>query len=191
VPAGGKKTVLLPAKVVYLELLKVLRDIRPGAVIPYAAEMGMSVEAPAVGRLRLPLRKEGQLPVPTVPEVAVKEIKWHKLALEEAGGTVKVRFVNRNQFPMDLAKFDYRLSLGGTEVAVSSVARPAAFAADGGAAEIDIPITLSPRNLGLAFFRMLTGEGASYGLRGNLEVTTPFGPANLAFDQGGSTVFRK
>ena len=40
IPAGQSKTVTLPAKVVYLELLKVLQAVRPGAIIPYHAALG-------------------------------------------------------------------------------------------------------------------------------------------------------
>jgi len=191
VPAGGRKTVPLPAKVTYLELLKALKDVRPGAVVPYAAEVGLSVDAPALGPLRLPLKKEGQLPVPAAPEVQVAEVKWDSLSLERAGGRVKLNIVNRNQFDVDLSRLAYALSLGGVEVANSSIAQPVSFQAGGGAGAVEIPLSLSPKGLGLAAFKMLTGKGSGYKLSGSADLQTPFGPMSLPVGGTGQTTFRR
>ncbi len=191
VPAKGAKTLALPARVNYLELFKAVKGVRPGDVIPYAAELGLSVKPPAVGALRLPMKKEGKLPVPTVPDVDVKDIKWQGLSLDQAGGVLRLGVVNRNKFPVDLAKINYGLSLGGVEVATSSLAKPVAFGADGGAGELEVPLSFSPQKLGLSAYRMLTGGGAGYKLNGSMDLGTPFGPMSLPFDKIGNTVFRR
>jgi len=191
VPARGKKTVSLPAKVTYLKLLEALKDVRPGSVVPYKADLGLSVDAPAAGRLRLPLKKEGQLPVPAAPEVSVAEIKWDEVTLDKAGGHVRLNMVNRNQFPVELARLAYALSLGDVEVARSGIAQGVAFEAEGGAGTVEIPISLSPKDLGLAFFRMLAGAGSGYKLGGTAELKTPFGPMSLPIEKIGQTVFRR
>ena len=191
VPAKDKKTVSLPAKVPFMELLSALKGVRPGAVVPYEAELGLSLDAPALGVLRLPLKKEGKLPVPAAPEVQVSEIKWDKMTLEEAGGHVKLHLVNRNQFPVELSKLTYALSLGEVEVANSSLAKALAFEADGGGGAVELPISFSPRKLGLAVFSMLAGQGSGYGLTGTLDVQTPFGPMSLPMDKVGETIFRR
>ena len=74
VPAKSKKTVSLPANINYLDMLKALKGIRPGSKIPYKADLGLSVDAPALGLMRLPLKKEGEIVLPTVSDVNVKDI---------------------------------------------------------------------------------------------------------------------
>jgi len=74
VPAKSKKTVSLPANINYLDMLKALKGIRPGSKIPYKADLGLSVDAPALGLMRLPLKKEGEIMLPTVSDVEVKDI---------------------------------------------------------------------------------------------------------------------
>jgi len=74
VPATSKKTVSLPANINYLNMLKALKGIRPGSKIPYKADLGLSVDAPALGLMRLPLKKEGEIVLPTVSDVDVKDI---------------------------------------------------------------------------------------------------------------------
>jgi len=191
VPARGSRTVSVPAKVTYLGLLKALKDVRPGAVVPYNAELGLSVDAPAVGALRLPLKKEGKLPVPTAPGVKVTEIKWDQVTLDNVGGRVKLELTNHNQFPVALSKLAYALSLGDVEVANSAIAKPVSFDAGGGAGAVEIPLSFSPKKLGLGFFRMLTGGGSGYKLGGTADMTTPFGPMSLPVSSVGNTVFRR
>ena len=74
VPAKSKKTVSLPAKINYLDMLKALKGIRPGSKIPYEADLGLSVDAPALGLIRLPLKKQGQVDLPTVSDTNIKNI---------------------------------------------------------------------------------------------------------------------
>ena len=76
VPAKSKKTVSLPANINYLDMLKALKGIRPGSKIPYKADLGLSVDAPALGLMRLPLKKEGEIVLPTASDVDVKNI-WN------------------------------------------------------------------------------------------------------------------
>jgi LEA14-like dessication related protein len=191
VPATSSKTVSVPARVVYLELLKVLKGVRPGSVVPYAAEIGFSVDVPSAGPLRLPLKKEGQLPIPTAPDVEVRSVDWSKVTLDEAGGRVVLGIVNRNQFPVDLSKLSYALSLGGVEVANASLAKAVSLAASDGAGTLEIPISFSPKQAGLAVLAMLTGKGSGYSLSGVVDVGTPFGPMSLPVKKIGETIFRR
>jgi LEA14-like dessication related protein len=77
IPANGKKVVSLPAKIKYLDLVKAFKDFRPGSAIPYKADVGLSFDAPSLGKMRLPISKEGQLSVPTIPNI--QNFDWQKL----------------------------------------------------------------------------------------------------------------
>ena len=74
-PAGGQRTVALPLTIDYLQVLKVLGNVRPGATIPYAAELDLRVETPRLGPIVLPLSRSGQLTLPTISDVIPGNIK--------------------------------------------------------------------------------------------------------------------
>ena len=74
IPAKSKKVVSLPANIKYLDMLKALKGVRPGSKIPYKADLGLSVDAPTLGLIRVPLKKEGEIVLPTVSDVDVKDI---------------------------------------------------------------------------------------------------------------------
>lgn len=68
IPAKSKQVIALPTTINYLDVFKVLKDVRPGSVIPYKADVGLSVDPPALDPIRLPLKKEGEIQLPTVED---------------------------------------------------------------------------------------------------------------------------
>lgn len=70
IPAGGKKLISLPVKIGYLDVVKAFKGVGPGSKIPYKADVGLSVNAPALGVIRLPLNKTGEINVPAIPRVS-------------------------------------------------------------------------------------------------------------------------
>lgn len=73
IPAKSSQAVTLPVNFKYLDLLGALtslKDVRPGSQIPYTAKVGLSVDAPGVGTMRLPLTKAGTLNIPTIEDAA-------------------------------------------------------------------------------------------------------------------------
>ncbi|MFP4052953.1 MAG: LEA type 2 family protein [Phycisphaerae bacterium] len=183
VPAGSTKTVFLPARVTYRRLLSAVSGIRPGELMPYEATMGLSVDAPVLGNMRLPLRRSGKVPVPAAPGVKIADVTWQELSLSRAAGVIALDLTNRNRFPVDLSALQYALSVGGTQVADSRVNKPVSFAA-GETARVEIPVAFSTTKLGLGALQMLRGE-STYGLDGTAEFGTSYGPMNLPLSWSG------
>jgi LEA14-like dessication related protein len=183
VPAGSSRQVTLPATITYARLVHALSGVRPGAVIPYTANLGLSVDAPVLGRVRIPLRKEGELPVPAVPEVKIANVEWDRLGLNEARGRVTLEVANTNGFSLDLSKMTYAVSVNSTQVAGSAVEKPVSIAADGGEGTIEIPVSFSPVNLGLGLFQALTSGEATFAVTGDMSVETPYGPLTMPVEE--------
>lgn len=66
---GVQRTVSLPVRIDYLEAIKNLANVGPGATIPYEAQLDVTVETPRLGTLTLPVSRAGQLALPAVPSV--------------------------------------------------------------------------------------------------------------------------
>ena len=74
VPAAGSRTVSLPARIDYVQMLKALSNIRPGARIPYVAALNLIVNTPQLGSLTLPLARSGELALPELPGVDLNSL---------------------------------------------------------------------------------------------------------------------
>jgi LEA14-like dessication related protein len=193
VPARGTKRISLPMTARFADLLRVAEGVKPGQVVPYTASFTFSAEAPAVaggGKISLPVSYQGQLPIPTTPDVSLESIAWQALTISDARATMALRVVNRNAFAVDLTKLSYALSLGGNEVAQGGLGKGAKFA-PGGEQTLEIPLSFSPKRLGLAGLQMLGGSGADYGVSGMMSFDTPFGPLDLPYQKRGATAFRR
>ena len=184
VPARGVKTISLPAKITYSQILLALANVKPGSVLPYTASLGVAIRAPVIGKFRLPASKEGKLPIPAAPGIELQRVKWDKLTLDHAGGTFTLRLTNRNQFPVELDAMAYTLTLGKMDVAQSSIARPLSLAAGGGTGDLEIPLSFSPRKFGLAALAMLVGD-AKYSLAGSVRFKTPYGTMGIPLNKSG------
>ena len=191
IPAGQSKTVSVPVEIGFMEALRALDQIRPGSIVPYKAEMAVSVNAPGDQTIRLPLTREGSLPIPSIPSLSLKELRWSELSLDEAKGTLRLHLVNQNEFPVDLSGMFYRLALADKEVASAKVQQSAKFAEKGGEGDLEIPVSFSPKKLGLAVFQMLMGAEAGYSLDGTMDMQTPYGPIPMPFTSVGKMPFRK
>ncbi len=65
IPAGESKVLTLPVQVHFLELFQTVKGVRGKSEIPYTAALGLSVKPPAINKLRLPLKKDGVLKLPS------------------------------------------------------------------------------------------------------------------------------
>ena len=190
IPAKGRKTVTLPVRVGFAQTLKTLQGVRPGAVIPYRAQLSLKGNAPGIGAVSLPVSKSGELPIPTVPEVELVGIQWDELSLQRASAVATLRLKNTNDFAVDLSRLGYDLSLGGRSVADASVSQPPSLK-PGQGGTLTLPLSIRPIDAGVAFFNLLRGSDAAYQIRGTMEATTPFGPLSLPFDRSGDVPFRR
>jgi LEA14-like dessication related protein len=77
IPAESSQKVALPITLNYIDLVKAFKDVRPGSVVPYEAVVGLSLDAPVLGRIRLPIDRSGELTVPSIPKAS--DVDWKKL----------------------------------------------------------------------------------------------------------------
>ena len=190
VPARGTSVIQLPARITFASLVRTLKDVRPGSVVPYKADMTVGIDAPGAGRLTLPLSKSGELPVPAAPEVELYSFEIAKLGMDETKATAKVQVKNTNSFALNLSKISIELALGAHKVANTSLAKSEKIA-PGQSVTVDVPLSFSPRSFGLAVMNLLRGNKAAYSLIGSLEAGTPYGPLLFPFNRNGNTTIAK
>lgn len=184
VPARGRKTVTLPTRVAFNDLLAALSGVRPGQVVPYDAGLTLSVDAPGVGPIELPLRQSGELPVPAPPAVSLASLDWDELSLTNARAVMRLDVTNTNEFPLDLGSMDTALKLAGRDIGSTSI-REALRLGAGETGTLEVPLSFSPISFGAGLLAILQGANADYALDGSVKGSTPFGPIELPFARSG------
>jgi LEA14-like dessication related protein len=64
IPANGEGMVHVPVRVPFLEIYEVVSGLELGATIPYDAELGLRVQTPILGTVRLPMNAQGEIRLP-------------------------------------------------------------------------------------------------------------------------------
>jgi len=190
VQAHGTSLIQVPARITFASLLKTLKGVKPGSVVPYKADLTLGVDAPVVGLLTLPLSKTGELPVPAAPEVELSSFEIAKLNLDETKATAKLQVKNTNSFALSLSKLSIELALGANKIVDTSLAQSAKIA-PGQTVAVDVPLSFSPRSFGVTVINLLRGNKSAYSLVGSLEAGTPYGPLVLPFNRNGNTTITK
>lgn len=188
IAASSSSIVPLTLRIPFQDLLVTLSDARPGSVVDWTAALELSVDAPLIGAITLPLERTGKLPIPAVPEVSLESVRWDSLTLGEARATLELSVLNTNSFLIDLEDLSFAISLGGTRVAEAR-ATPFDSLAGNETGTLRIPISFSPLSLGTAALALFKGNSASYALDGMLSVGTPFGPFCTPFNRSGNVSF--
>lgn len=188
IPATGRSVLNIPARIGFSEALSLISGIAPGNVVPYDADIGINVDAPALGNLRVPLSKSGEFPIPTVPEVQVNNIDWD-VGLTGAAAVLDLGIKNTNDFPVDLSKLAYDLKLAGNPVIRSGASQAVSFS-PGANESMQLNFNVSPMDVGRAVFGLFSGSGADYQMGGTMDLNTPFGPISLPYSSNGQTSFK-
>jgi LEA14-like dessication related protein len=147
--------------------------------------MGLSFDVHGTGPIRLPLRTNGELPVPNVPSIQISSLDWDQLSLSTVSGTLLLDVGNTNEFPFSLKSLDYDLSLASSRVA-SGENRDGLELAVGQRGTLAIPLSFSPSSAGLALLNVLRKDEADYSILGTVAIETPFGPMALPFEREGT-----
>lgn len=187
IPARRTGRVRVPADVGFSEMLALLENVRPGAMVPYRADLGLNLNIPGGSLVTIPLAHEGAIPIPAPPTVSIRSLRWDELTLQRAAGVLEVGLSNPNAFEAVVRTMDYALVLAGTPVAEARLVRPVALAADGGSGTLEIPISFSTTSLGVTVFQALARGEIAYALTGQADVETPFGSVRLPFSGVGRT----
>ncbi len=191
VEAKGKRVVSLPVDVSYAQVVNAGAGVKPGAVIPYAADLVMSLDVPASipggGKLEFPMHKEGKLAVPIPPKVELTNVKWSGLSMNKAEAMLSLKVTNPNLFGIDVSKLETGVSLAGTRVGKAGVQNGMSLGEGGGAKTVELPISFSPMEFGVAFFRTISSASLNYELDYTMAGTTPGGPLMLSNKASGTT----
>lgn len=185
IPAKGKQVIQLPVTVPFAPVMAAMKGVKPGAVLPYTANFRLGVDAPAIGRIDVPLSKSGELPIPAVPEVELATFEVGKLGLDKTSGTAKLRIRNTNQFELNVKRLGMGFALGGAEVGSSRLS-DAATLQPGQSATLSVPLSFSPRAVGASLFNLLRGKQIAYKLEGTIEANTRFGPVSIPYSKIGN-----
>jgi LEA14-like dessication related protein len=189
--AHGEETVKIPISLVFDDIKTTYKDIQPGTIIPYLVRVVLLVDVPVIGRIKIPLQKSGEIPVPHKPDVDVEKIKFHRFSFEETTATLHLKLENKNDFDLGLNMLQYEMWLGDDSIVSAELTQSAKIEKQGVTTML-VPFSFRPKDFGSAVWDMIRGRGVGYTIKGNIDADTPFGNMKLPISkEGGTTRLKK
>ncbi|KAG8080849.1 hypothetical protein GUJ93_ZPchr0007g6095 [Zizania palustris] len=189
--AHGSETIKIPVLLIYDDIKATYGDIKPGSIIPYLVRVALHVDIPVIGRISIPLEKNGEIPVPYRPDVDVSKIKFEKFSFEEATATLHLNLDNKNDFDLGLNAMDYEVWLANVSIA-SAELKESSNIKKQEVTTMNLPISFRPKDFGSAMWDMIRGRGTGYTIKGHIDVNTPFGHMKIPISkEGGTTRLKK
>jgi len=184
--AGRSAIAEVPVTFNYLDVLESLTALNRSDTIPY--DLSGSVN---IGILNLPYHTKGDLPVPKLPKVSLKNIGISNLSLTGASMIFSLELENRNSFTVQMNGLDYGIKLGGKEFAAGN-ARSVTAINKNGTSSLEIPLNVSFLSMGRSVYNVLTGTSAGYELSGNMKFNVPkVGEKSFPFQSIGQVPFKR
>ncbi|MBW9268997.1 MAG: LEA type 2 family protein [Candidatus Thiodiazotropha sp. (ex. Lucinisca nassula)] len=187
--ADGKSQVKLPVRMEFERLLEHYSELSKHDDVPYQLDLGLGVDVPLLGRVRLPISYQGRLPVPKLPDVRVSRIDVQRMSLQAIDLMLELEVENPNRFALILQRLDYQLKLNGIDVGQGAAAQSLNIDKQG-KGRVRLPLSLDLQKAGSGLYSALMGgRGLSYELSGMLDASgdTPLiGDIKIPLDRQGS-----
>ncbi|MCG8067373.1 MAG: LEA type 2 family protein, partial [Candidatus Thiodiazotropha taylori] len=187
--ADGKSQVKLPVRMEFERLLEHYSELSNRDDVPYQLDLGLGIDVPLLGRVRLPMSYQGRLPVPKLPDVRVNRIDVQRMSLQAIDLMLELEVENPNRFALMLQRLDYQFKLNGIDVGQGAAAQSLNIDKQG-KGRVRLPLSLDLQKAGGGLYSALMGgRGLSYELSGMLDATgdTPLiGDIKIPLDRQGS-----
>lgn len=165
-------TVALPVTLKFADLKKLPGELSQQDTFDYQLDSSIVVDVPVIGNYAIPVSKKGELPVPRMPHISIKNVTVKNLSISSANLVASVEIDNPNAFDLAFTDFDYQLKINqqtwgqGTIKDNNKVPKK-------GKATIDIPVKLDMMSMGRTVYQLLSNRQAlEYNLSGGVTVDT-------------------
>ncbi|KAK6916365.1 Late embryogenesis abundant protein, LEA_2 subgroup, partial [Dillenia turbinata] len=176
----GSETVKISVTLIYDDIKNTYDDIKPGSIIPYEIKVDLIVVVPIIGRIAIPLEKEGKIPIPPCKlDIDVKKIHFQTSSSGETVAILHLKLENKYDFDLGIVSLVYTLSLAGQSIQDKKNLESTNIVKKSGASSMEIPITFKDPSV-------LRGKAeVSYTMEGHIEVDRPFGRMKLPISKEG------
>ena len=170
IAARGDSDLQIPVTVNFKNLYETFKTLKQQDSTAYQIGCGVSFDLLGLGKTRVPLKAEGELPMVKLPDIEVRHLKIKKLSFSGAKLELELRLKNSNPFALLLNSIDYELVINGKSWA-TGVGENVTQVTPKGETVFNLPIALDFDQIGSSVSQILSGkELLNYQLRAKLGV---------------------
>jgi LEA14-like dessication related protein len=190
IDAGATSSVELPVNLNYADLFSSFSSLLDRDESKYRITMGFSFDLPVLGMIRIPVSREGEMPVLRFPDIRFGGFKLTNLSLTEAELTLQLYLDNPNALSLNLSSLSYDLEINGTPWIQGSLQHSVEVGEHQEGA-VALPFTLNFIDMGLGVYDIVRNKtSVEYRVTGNYGFSTSLpliGEVGSDFNMTGTT----
>ena len=154
ISALSNNQVQVPVRIHFMDLYQSLSALVNKDKATYQLNGNIHFDVPVLGRLKIPFKKQGDLPLLKMPKISVKGLRVNSISFASANLSLDIALDNPNGFLMMLKNFSYNLSIDGLKWADGTMNKNISFEKHG-QSNISIPIKLNFFEMGKTIFNII------------------------------------
>jgi LEA14-like dessication related protein len=169
---ASTSTVQIPVSLKFDDLKKLPGEIWKQDRFGYQLDTEFVVDLPVIGSYPIPVSKQGELPVPKLPAIKLKDLQLKHLSLAAAEVVARVEIQNPNDFDLGFSDFNYQLKINQQSWSEGNISQGRNVPKKG-KSTIDIPVKLNLMSMGQSAYQALSKkQPMEYNLTGGMTVDT-------------------
>jgi LEA14-like dessication related protein len=191
--ASSTSPVQLPITLKFNDLKNLPGELWNKDQIAYQLISQFNVDLPVIGNYAIPVTSKGELPVPKIPDIKIKDVKVNNLSFTSADLIAQVEVSNPNDFDLGLSNLNYQLTVNQQNWGQGKINQNSSIPKKGKGL-VEIPVKLNMLSAGKSAYNALVNKAAmEYQLTGNVTVDTGLEllkKQNIPLDIKGTTSIR-
>ncbi len=164
--------VALPVTLQFNDLRNIPGELWSKDRFAYQLNSSVNIELPLIGNYAIPFSKKGELPVPKLPHIKLRDLQIKNLSPTAAQIVAELVVENPNSFDLDLSDFNYKLNVNQQTWGEGQSSKPGNIPKKG-TGTISIPLNLNLLSMGTTAYRVLTGDNIfNYHIVGDITLNT-------------------
>lgn len=145
IKSGDSTLVVLPTKLVYKKLVKVLETLERKDIdsTNYKMQAKFALDVPILGEKTFVTTVDKRMPTIYLPKLKIDDIDFGKLGLKRTDVAAKVSVTNKNKQPFNITNAHYTVAINGKEIAEGSQPEPILIKAQA-TTPVVFPVTAHP-----------------------------------------------
>ncbi len=180
IPGRDKSSIELPISLSFEEIRDTIEKTKGKKTVPYELLLGIDVDVPLGSKtIRLSQSSEGELPVPSLPKISIKDVIIKKFGLSTIFLEFGILVQNPNSFEATIGSVDYLVHVGESTWAEGETGRSYSFP-PGEDRTVYVPIELNYMRIGRTIVDILmSGRELAYSIRGSSSISVDTGEFSI------------
>jgi LEA14-like dessication related protein len=167
IASSGSSTIQIPMRVNFHDLYSLFSSLKNKGQAGYQLLADLHFNLPVLGDVKVPLKKNGKIPMIKLPKVQLSSIKLKNFNLSKANLALNLKVHNPNAFGLLMNALTYNLDVNGKKLIDGHQKKHLTIGQNSNQI-ISIPVSLNILNIGSSVINLLKGsDKLNYNLKGH------------------------